>query len=208
MDALQLFGVPIVFDWHIGAITVFGILEVVSLWPYLVDIVHGSTRPNKVSFSLWTMTTCISAFAMYGEKGWSFPTIAICMTVVSMAGITALAFAGYGYNKRQKTDVISLALGIIAIAGWQMSGEPLVAIAFSIAADICATVPTVEKAWKEPFTEHAGAWGLIAIGYFFGALSSQDKDIIDVAMFCYFTAMCGTVFLIVYFGQKRKLAKR
>lgn len=203
MGAIQLFGLPVVFDWHVAAMAIFGILEVVSLWPYLVDIVHGETRPNKVSFVLWTMTTCIAAVATHEEKGWSFPTIALCMAVLSMTSITILAFAGYGYAKRQKTDIVALVLGIVAIVGWLVSGEPMVAIAFSIGADICATVPTIEKAWKEPFTEHAGAWGLVTIGYFFGALSSQDKDVADLAMLSYLTAMCGTIFLIAYLGQKR-----
>ncbi|MFZ3043534.1 MAG: hypothetical protein WA058_00250 [Minisyncoccia bacterium] len=208
MDAMQLFGFPVVFDWHVAAMTIFGILEVVSLWPYLVDIIHGETRPNKVSFVLWTMTTGIAAAAMYEEKGWSFPTIAICMTALSMASITILALVGYGYVKRQKTDIASLILGVTAIIGWQVSGEPMVAIAFAIGADVCAAIPTIEKALKEPFTEHAGAWGLITVGYFFGALSSKDKDVADLAMLGYLTVMCGTIFLIAYLGQKRGVTAR
>lgn len=202
MGAIQL---P---DWHVAAFVVYLVLEVVSLWPYIEDMLHGSTRPNRVSFVLWTTCQAIAVAAMYKEIGWSFPVVALGLTTMSLALITVLAFSGYGYNKYEKTDGVSFVLSVMAIVGWQTVGEPMVAIFFAIGADVFATIPTIRKSWREPQTEHAGAWGLVALGYFFGVLSSGYEDVADWAMLSYLTAMCTTIFLVVYFRQKRGLVRQ
>lgn len=197
------------FDWHKAAFALYLVLEVVSLLPYIESILHGSTRPNRVSFVLWTTCQAISVVATFEKVGWSLPVIALGLTALSMAAITVLSFSGYGYSKyEKKTDSLSFACSAAAIVGWQTTGDPMLAILFAIGADVFAAIPTIQKAWREPQTEPVGPWGLVALGYFFGAISSQGEDVADWAMLGYLSVICTIITLIIYFRQGRIVEQR
>jgi hypothetical protein len=117
--------------------------------------------------------------------------------------ITILALIGYGYRAYSKIDALSFVLAVAAIAGWQMTGDPIIAIWLAITADFFASVPTVVKTYREPQTEHAGAWGLVTIATLLGALSTEKIDIANLAMPVYLTVMNGSIFLFAYFGRKK-----
>lgn len=190
-------------NWHIVLAALSVVLEVGSLIPYLRSMARGDTRPNAVSFGLWTVLQAI-AFTAQASAGASWSLIVVGVLTGSTLLITILALTGAGYRKYGLVDWLCLVSAIIAIIAWQVTGDPVAAIVFAIIGDICAVTPTIVKTYREPHTEHAGAWGLITLGTFFGALSTEKIDAANLAFPIYLTVGNGVIFLLAYFGQKRR----
>lgn len=190
-------------NWYIVLAVLSAIFEIVSLVPYLRSIVRGETRPNAVSFTLWSVLQAI-AFVAQVQAGASWSVVVVGMLTVSTTIITILALSGYGYRKYGIFDAGCFVFAILAIVGWQMTNNPVLAIVLAIVGDLFASVPTVVKTYREPQTEHAGAWGLVTIATLFGALSTEKIDVANLAMPIYLTVMNGTIFLFAYFGRKKR----
>lgn len=189
-------------NWHIVLAALSVVLEVASLVPYLRSMARGDTRPNAVSFGLWTALQAI-AFTAQAAAGASWSLIVVGVLTGSTLLITILALTGAGYRKYGVVDAACLAFAIVAIAAWQATGDPVAAIVFAIAGDICAIVPTLVKTYREPHTEHAGAWGLVTLSTLLGALSTEKIDAANLAFPIYLTIGNGLIFALAYFGQKR-----
>jgi hypothetical protein len=194
-------------NWHIALAVLSGVLELISLFPYLVDIVRGQTRPNKVSFSLWTLCQAI-AFTAQIEAGPSWSAVVIGVNLLTLVIITILAFAGYGYREQGVLDGVSLGFAAAAVIAWQMTGDPILAIVFAIVADVFASIPTVIKAHQDPWSEHAGAWGLASLAYILSLFSTEKIDVANLAMPTYITIVTCAIFVLSYYGQKTRKAVR
>lgn len=188
-------------DYHIVLAALSGVLEVASVVPYIRDIVKGETRPNVVSFVLWTTLQVIALLAQL-KAGASWSAIVVVMLTLSNLVILVFAFRGYGYRKYGYLDGVSFALCVGALVAWQTTGNPLLAIFFSIVADVCASIPTLVKTYREPRTEHAGAWGLVTLALLLGTLSTERYDAANLAMPFYLTLMMGTIFILALRGRK------
>jgi hypothetical protein len=190
-------------NWHIALAALSVVLEVVSLIPYLRDIKHGTTRPNAVSFGIWTMLQAI-AFAAQLEAGASWSAVMMGTLVFSTGYITYLSLTGYGYREFGRVEKTSLVIGLGAIVAWALTGAPDVAIFFALLADTSAFVPTVKKAYCDPESEHAGAWGIVAIGVLCSALSTEKYDFANLAYPLYLTVADTLVWALAYFGQRAR----
>jgi hypothetical protein len=62
----------------------------------------------------------------------------------------------YGMGGVATVDKYSLVIAIAGLVGWQVSGDPLIALLFAILADFVGFVPALIKTYKEPNTE--GPW--------------------------------------------------
>ena len=132
-----------------------GILGVVAAVPYIKDILHGSTRPNTVSWALWVLLLLISILAQI-SAGASWSLVFLIGDFLGTSAVLILCLGGYGYKEYGWIEWVCLALAIIAIVSWQLTNQPILAIVFAIIADFMAAVPTVIKAYRDPWSEHAG----------------------------------------------------
>lgn len=190
-------------NWHIVAAMLSGVVGVASLIPYITDMVRGDTRPNAVSFFLWTALEAI-AFVAQLKAGASWSIVFVGVTVFNTAIITILALAGYGYRAYGKFDAWCAFFCVAALVLWQMSGNPVVAIAFAIVADFCAALPTIKKVWREPHSEHAFAWSLISISGALGVFSTEILNAANLAFPVYVVVANTLVFSLIFLGQTRK----
>ena len=162
-------------DWHLLIGIVSGILAAVSVIPYIKDILHGSTRPNVVSWFLWTLLLLISILAQM-SAGASWSVIFLIGDFVGTFSIFWLCLIGYGYRQYGYLELSCLTLAIVAIISWQLTGQPILAIVLSIVADIMASVPTVVKAYLDPWSEHSSTWLIIAGSSVLAILSTRVFD--------------------------------
>jgi hypothetical protein len=179
-------------NYHAVLAALSGVLTVVAMVPYVKDIFMGTTRPNAISFSLWTVLQVIALSAQL-EAGASWSIVVVILVTVNTAIISVIAFTRYGYRKYGKTEGISFALAIVAIAALQYNPE--FAIVCAIVADLCAAAPTVKKTYLDPQSESANGWGLMTLGFALGTLSTQKWDFANVAMPAYLTLITGLIFL-------------
>lgn len=164
-------------DFHVVMAVLAGVLTIVSVVPYVRDMLRGTTRPNIVSWGIWCLVQAIFAAAQF-SAGASLSIVLPAFEVATVGLIVVLGLAGYGYKKYRPLDFVCLALALGAIALWQMTKDPAVALWMSVAADVLAAVPTFIKAYRDPKSETLSAYFLVALSAVAAAFAT---DIIDVA---------------------------
>jgi hypothetical protein len=190
-------------DWHVATAVLSGALSVAAGWVYIKDILQGGeTKPNAVSFFLWTVLQAIALAAQFKE-GASWSIVIVIAVTLNTGAVTILALIGYGYRKYGKTELYCSILAVAAIVGWKVTGNPILAIFFAIAGDLFAFVPTVVKTYREPRTEHWPAWGIVTAASVLGVLSSDQLDMANLAFPVYLLVSNGAIFSLAYFGRNK-----
>lgn len=142
--------------------TLAGILQVGATIPYIISIIRGSTRPNTVSWFLWTCAVGITFFAQT-SIGLSWSLCLLAGALVCNATVTILCLFGYGYKNFTKVDLLTLVFSLIAIVSWLISNDPLMGIIFGVIADCIAYAPTFFKMYHDPKSEQRMYWIILTI---------------------------------------------
>lgn len=188
-------------DWHVATAALSGVLAVASAIFYVVDMLRGGdTKPNAVSYFLWTVLQEIMLVAQIRE-GASWSAVFVFFATLDTAIITILAVVGYGYRKYGWIDLICFIFAIgAAVALWH---SPVDAIIIAIVGDFVAFCPTIVKTYREPRSEHLTAWALMTISSAFGVASAEILNAANLAFPIYQVVICGFIFCLAYFGRKK-----
>lgn len=193
-------------DWHVITAGISAGLLLTSVGFYIKDILHGSTRPNLVSQSLWFLLGCITVSAQI-VAGASWSVVLPLISVTCMAFILTLIFFGYGYRKYRPLDGICFVLALSTLGIWYLTSNPNLAIVLSVTTSFIAVMPTIAKTYHEPHSEHAFAWLLTFVAALFSLSSTRVFDIANVAYPIYVIIESGMVTLLAYWGQS-EIGKR
>jgi hypothetical protein len=188
-------------DWHAALAFAGGLVQIYSVWPYLKDMFHGTTRANAVSWMLWTLLTYIELFALF-SAGASWTVVMVGVSAINLSIITFFALFGYGYKKYGLLDLVCLLGALAAIAGWQITADPAVAIVLCLGATFISSVPTIWKTFKDPHSEHAYAWSLIVIASVLSLGSATVYNLTNLAIPVYNFIESALVAGLAYVGQK------
>ena len=192
-------------NWHLILGIISGALAVAAVIPYVKDILHGSTRPNIVSWGLWVLLLLISIFAQI-SAGASWSLVFLIGDLVGTSLILVLCLVGYGYQEYGWLEGVCLLLAVIAIVSWQLTRQPLLAIIFAIIADLMASIPTVVKAYRDPRSEHPASWFVVVLAAALGLLSTtivNPANLIFPAYVLLINGLIGSLALMGRLNQKR-----
>jgi hypothetical protein len=188
-------------DFHILAAVVAALLAIISVVPYVRDMLKGKTKPNVVSWGLWTLIQGIFAAAQFAE-GASLSIVLPAVEVASTGLIVVLGLAGFGYKKYRPLDFICLALALGAIVLWQVTKDPMLALWLSVAADFVAAVPTLFKAYKDPKSETPSAYLLVALSAIAAAFATSIIDTPNLLWPAYIFAVNGATLSLILLGRR------
>lgn len=150
MTSLSAFGFPVV-HW---LVLFSAILSISGASVYIRDTLRGITKPNRVSYFLWTVAPLISTFAALSAHADVWATVRIFMAGFTPLLIFLASFVNpKSYWKLTKFDLLCGIFSVIALSAWGMADSPRAAILFAAIADGLASIPTLVKAWKYPETE-------------------------------------------------------
>ncbi len=129
-------------------------VQLLGAFSYIKDTLRGVTKPNKVTWLMWSIAPLIAtAAALSDGVGWVVLPVFIsgfCPLLVFIASF----INPNAYWKLERFDYICGIFSVLALVLWAITNEPMVAIAFAIASDGFAAVPTLIKGWKYPETEN------------------------------------------------------
>jgi hypothetical protein len=168
---------------------------------YIKNILYGTTRPNIVSWVLWTIAPFIGVYIAY-KSGVSGPILFSTF----MAGFSPLLVVIASFFKKGvywKTTPFDIGCGIlsaIAIIIWVTTKNGVVALSFAILADLLAGLPTMIKSWNHAETEHIAPYGFGIINQIITFLIIKDFSYLNLAFPIYFVVSN----LIIIFEVKRK----
>ncbi|MDE1924606.1 MAG: hypothetical protein KGH79_00275 [Patescibacteria group bacterium] len=189
------------FDWHAVVGVLSGVVQIGSVIPYIRDMLKGTTRPNIVSWSLWTLLQVIAIGAQI-SAGASWSLLFIVAMTFNTILVVILSATGYGYKGYSWVDWTCLFFAIAAIVLWWATRNSIFALVLAVSADLLASIPTIVKTYKEPQSETAVAWYLVTVASALGILSTTKIDIANLIYPIYFFIITGSIGSLAFFGQR------
>jgi hypothetical protein len=169
---------------------------------YVRSMFKGGAKPNRVSWFMWSIAPFIAtAAAISNGVGWA-------ALPVFMSGLSPfLIFTASFVSKKAhwtlaSFDYVCGVLSGLALVLWYVTEDPNVAIAFAIASDGLASIPTLTKAWKHPETEVA--WPFM-VGVFNASTSFFASAIWAFSVYAFPTYLIVINILLFFSVYKKKL---
>jgi hypothetical protein len=120
---------------------------------YIRFMFKGQTKPNRVTWLMWTIAPFTAAFAAF-SSGATWAAVPVLMSGFSPFLILLASLLNKrAYWKLGSFDYICGALSALALVLWYLTENPNIAIVFAIFSDTLAATPTLRKAWRNPQTE-------------------------------------------------------
>ena len=177
-----------------------GLLAIVSVTPYLIDIVKRRTKPNIVSWLTWTLLTGIATAAAFsaGEPRAALLTLGstICSLMVVVLGVK------YGIAKFSLFDVFCQIGALMGLFLWVIFDSPTIAIVASVTIDFIGVLPTLRHSWLKPGEE---TWQTFVIGVLAPILTIISLDAFSINSLLYpiyLVIANGTIALTVVSRRK------
>jgi hypothetical protein len=152
------------------------LVGVVDTVPYLRDVLRGSTRPHRGTWLIWSALAVVVCLSQWAD-GASWSLIMLLTQAVLTTAVFAVAIV-HGQGGTTITEVALIAVAAAGVAGWLLSGEPLVATLCVIAADLIAAAMMVPKTYRDPGSETLATFAYASIG---GALAAGAVGVADNA---------------------------
>lgn len=147
-----------------AAIVLAGVaLNLIGSFAYIRDTLRGETKPNKVTWFMWSVAPLIGAAASF-SSGVTWAVVPVLAAGLFPLMIFIASFVNKNsYWELTNFDYICGGCSILALVLWAITKNPTIAVIFAILADAAAGYPTLLKAWRYPETETAIAYVLAAI---------------------------------------------
>jgi hypothetical protein len=180
------------------------VFNLLAAYSYIVDTLRGRTKPNRVSWLLWTLIPMIAvAASLVKQPSWAALPVFMCGFADLLIFLASFVNPN-AYWKLTVLDWICGTCSVLAIVLWALTKEPGMATLFCIAGDTLAAIPTLVKGWKEPHTETAKTFVLA----FFGALTSfpamRNWSFAECGFPIYLLVMTALLFLSIVGGRARE----
>jgi hypothetical protein len=134
-----------------------------TIW-YIRGIFYSGTRPNLVSWFIWTLAPFVGVFLQL-KAGAGLSTLSVFMA--GFGPFLVLLFSIFNKNSYWKItsfDLICGFISLLALALYIFTHKLGISILFAIVSDGLASIPTVKKSWNFPETETSAIYfsGLIS----------------------------------------------
>jgi len=183
---------------------VAAIVQLYAIVPYVKDILRRETRPNVVSWALWTLLQLIAIWIMVtSTDGFSWALFVLIAATLNTSFVVFLCLRGYGDKEFGFVEKACLAIALVAIGLYLVTKDAKLAIGFNIAADLVAAWPTIMKTAKDPRSEAWFPWFLVSVAAALGVISSEIRDAENLAFPVYLALVNGLIAAIAWFGQRR-----
>ncbi|MCF7834353.1 MAG: hypothetical protein K9L98_03465 [Candidatus Pacebacteria bacterium] len=171
-----------------------------STIPYIRDILLKKTKPERMTWFIWSILLLIAFFAQLAE-GASWSLLATGVDCIAIIIIFILSLK-YGVGGATKLDIFAIVGAGVGLIIWYLTKEPLLALLITIAIDICAALPTIIKTYKKPHTETLSAYVLCAVGGLLSAFSVGELNFSLLVFPIWIFILNYSIVISGYFGNK------
>ncbi len=157
-----------------------GAFALLDPWPYLRDVLRGTTRPHRGARLIWATLGCI-ALAAQAASGGGWSLVVVGVQAVTTTFTLVLSLRG-GEGGTTWPELALLGLAAAGVAGWLLLDTPVVATCCVVLADAVGFALMLPKAWHRPWTETASTYVLAGLS---GACAVGAVGSVDVAVVLY-----------------------
>jgi hypothetical protein len=191
-------------DWRAVVGSLAGAITLLAIIPYVLDIFRGLTRPNVVTWFLWTLNGSILAYAQY-TAGASWTLSVLVASNISTALVTVLAVP-FGQRSYGVLDGVCLVMALAATIGWWWTENPVIAIVLGVLAEIFAVSPTIAKTYRAPETETPLTYWATSFATVMSLIASTKFDIANLLFPVYSISVNTIIAVMASNGRRRRSA--
>jgi hypothetical protein len=172
------------------------VVGVVDTIPYVRDTVHGSTRPHRGTWLIWSVLATI-VFLSQRADGASWSLVMAAAQVI-LTGAVFLLSIRHGEGGLRPADMVMITLAGGGVIGWAVAGEPVIGTACVVAADLIGAAMMVPRTYRDPGSETLATFGLASLG---GALAAGAAGAPDPSLLLYPVYYClvnGALAVLIY----------
>lgn len=175
---------------------------------YIRTTLAGITKPNRISWGLWTLAPLIGTGAALASGADPWATVRIFLAgFIPLLVFFASFFNKQSYWKLTTFDFLCGAWSLAALVAWLLADAPVTAILFAALGDGFAAVPTIRKAWKYPETENGFNYLTSLVSVLIILPSIPVWNVTNAAFQVYLLAVNAILIVCVYrkrlTGQKK-----
>ncbi len=172
--------------------------------PYIRDTLRGSTRPHRGTWLIWSSLALLVCLSQEADgASWS---LAMAGTQALLTALIFVLAVPRGEGGVSATERVMFAIAGAGVAGWIAAGEPVVATACVVAADLVGAAMMVPKTWRDPHSETLVTFALASVS---GALAAGAVGAADPSLLLYpvyFMLVNGAIALLIHQRRARHLS--
>ena len=173
-----------------------GVVGVADTIPYVRDTVRGATRPHRGTWLIWGVLAIVVCLSQRADgASWSLVMAAAQAALTTLTFLLAIRLGEGGVSR---IDMFLIAIAGAGVVGWIVAGEPLVATACVIGADVIGAAMMVPKVRRDPDSETLVTFAGASAG---GALAAGAVGAVDLSLLAYPVYYClinGALALLIH----------
>ena len=182
-----------------------GVVGIADTIPYVRDTIRGSTRPHRGTWLIWSVLAIV-VFLSQRADGATWSLIMAAAQAVLTGAIFLLSIRR-GEGGLSPADVLMLTLAGGGVIGWIVAGDPVIATACVVAADLIGAAMMAPKTYRDPGSETLATFALASLS---GALATGAVGTLDPSLLLYPVYYClanGALAVLIH-HRRRLLASR
>ena len=162
-----------------------GVLGAADTVPYVRDILAGRTRPYRWTWLIWAVLAIVVCASQRADgASWSLLMAATQAVLTSVIFVLAIR-RGEGVLGTGERVMLAIAAG--GVVGWMVAGEPVVATACVVVADLIGAAMMLPKTYRDPDSETLATFALASVA---GALAAGAVGRLDASLLLYPVYFC------------------
>ena len=186
-----------------GYISAF--FAIVKFIPYIRDIFRLKTKPQRVTWFIYTVMGSIAFFSQLAKGASNSLWLPGVLTIGTFS--VFLLSLKYGVGGFQKKDLIIIFIAAISLILWYFTKEAAIALYIVILIEAAGTFLTIEKAYKNPESETLISWLMSSLAGFFAFLAVGSLNIVLISYPLSVFLMDGGVALAIELGRRKLKGK-
>lgn len=146
-----------------------GVIAFASSIPYIIDIIKGNTRPQRMAWVIFITLSGISFFAQLAEGAthslW-FPAVLFLQSII-IFGLTLK----YGMGGFERVDIFSMIAAILIMIIWWVTKSPAIAIVCGVLVNTIGKILVARKVYAYPNTEYLPTWVWSSVASLFAVVA-------------------------------------
>lgn len=180
-------------------------LGILSFWPYIRDVIKGSTRPHIFTWLIWAITQgTATAGIIYGHGQWGALELLVGTLLILIVLVLSIR---RGTTDITFSDYIVLFLCVVAVILWVIFKQPLSSIALVTLIDFFGLIPTFRKTYKDPGSETLLTWLGFSLSNMLAIAALKEYNALTLLYISTTGAADFGIFLLCLARSKRLLVK-
>jgi hypothetical protein len=172
-----------------------GIIALVASAPYVRDVLRGTTRPHRATWTIWMALS----FVVLASQWASGATWSLLLTVGQAASCLTIFALGLrrGVGGVSAPEIGLLGIAALGVVGWQVADDPIVATCSVVVADLIGVGLMLPKTYRDPTSETLSTYalGLVSTPFALAAVGSADVALLLYPLYI-FVADAATLAVI------------